>query len=255
MSGFVDAHAHLGAHGDFLMPRGGADDLVRRMDALGVERTALSANAAFCSDFRLGNDQAAAAAAAHPGRIFFYAVANPHYPDGMAPELERCAGLPGFVGVKLHSTTHNVALDSSLYDPAWSWARERGCPVLVHFWAAHGLCGSGNVRKAAARWPGVKLVLAHLGGFGEAWRELLPLAAEHPRLWFDTCGSRHARGAIEGLVAGGRAGRLLYGSDAPWIDPGSQIGKVLYADIPEGARAAILGGNARRLFGWEEAKD
>ena len=250
MSGHIDAHAHLGDHGQFWMPRSGADQLVRRMDALGVERTALSANAAICSDFRLGNDLAAAAAAAHPGRIFFYAVANPHYPDGLVRELERCAGRPGFVGVKLHSTTHNVALDSPAYDPTWAWAAERGLPVLVHFWTGHGLCGQDNVRQVAGRWPGVRLVLAHLGGFENSWRELLPLAGEFPGLWFDTCGSRHARGAIAKLVAGGLAGRLLYGSDAPWIDPGSQLGKILYADIPGDAREAILGGNARRLFGW-----
>ena len=252
MSGHIDAHAHLGEHGHFLMPMCGADDLVRRMDALGVERTALSANAAFASDFRLGNDQAAAAAAAHPGRIFFYAVANPHYPEELVGELERSAARPGFVGVKLHSTTHNTALDAPAYEPAWAWAVARGCPVLVHFWTGHGLCGQTNVRRVAARWPGVRLILAHLGGFENSWREVLTLAGELPGLWFDTCGSRHPRGAIEGLVAGGLARRLLYGSDMPWIDPGSQLGKVLYADIPEEAKAAILGGNARRLFGWKE---
>ncbi len=252
MSGYVDAHAHLGDYGPFLMPRSGADDLVRRMDALGVERTVLSANAGFSSDFRLGNDQAAAAAAAHPGRIFFYAVANPHYPAELREELDRRADLPGFVGLKLHSTTHEAALESPANDPAWSWAVDRGCPVLVHFWAGQGLCGPENVRRVAARWPGVKLILAHLGGFGDSWRKVLELAAELQGLWFDTCGSRHARGTLEGLIAGGLAGRLLYGSDAPWIDPGSQLGKVLYADISEDARSAILGGNARRLFGWQE---
>jgi hypothetical protein len=97
----------------------------------------------------------------------------------------------------------------------------------------------------------VQILLAHLGGFDRAYREVPALAGEFPNLWFDTSGSRHPRGMMEWLVRQGLAGRLLYGSDMPFIDPGSQLGKVLYADIPEEARAAILGGNARRLFGWE----
>jgi predicted TIM-barrel fold metal-dependent hydrolase len=250
VSGFVDAHGHLGEHGPFCVPRGGAAELVRRMDALGVERLVLSAHAAFDSDHRLGNDQAAAAAAAHPGRIFFYAVANPNYPEETAAELDRCASRPGFVGVKLHPSIHRCALEAPGYELAWAWAAKRGCPVLTHFWVGDERCGPACVRRSAGRWGGVKLILAHLGGVENSWREVLNLAGEFPGLWFDTCGSRHPRGAIQRLVAGGLAPRLLYGSDMPFIDPGSQLGKVLFADIPEDARAAILGGNARRLFGW-----
>ena len=78
------------------------------------------------------------------------------------------------------------------------------------------------------------------------------MAREHGNLWFDTCGSMHCRGAIRELVAGGLGDRLIYGSDMPFIDPGAQLGKIIYADIDEKVKAAILGGNARRLFGWED---
>lgn len=252
MSGHIDVHAHLGEFGSFLMPRCGADAMVRKMDAMGVERMILSANMAFGSDHRLGNEEAAAAAAAHLGRIFFYAVANPNYPREMAEDLERLTGRPGFAGVKLHPTTNSVALEHESYEPAWALAESRGFPVLTHFWFGNGLCGAPNVKKVVARHPKVTLILAHLGGLEGAWRGVPQLAAECPALWFDTCGSRHPRGAIETLVEEGLASRLLYGSDAPWIDPGGQLGKVLYADIPEDARAAILEGNARRLFGWRK---
>ena len=252
MSGHIDAHGHLGEYGQFRVPRGTAGDLIHRMDLMGVERLAISAHAAFASDYRWGNGLAAEAAAQHPGRIFFYAVANPGYPLEIEAELERCAGRPGFVGVKLHPAVHACALEAPAYAAAWRWAGRRRAPVLTHFWKGDTHCGADNVRRVAGAHPEVQLVLAHLGGFDRGYQELPSLAAEFPNLWFDTSGSRHPRGIIEDLTAAGLAGRLLYGSDMPFIDPGSQLGKVLYADVPEEAKRAILRGNALRLFGWED---
>jgi len=250
MTGHIDAHGHLGEYGPFHAPRNSADDLVRRMDALGVARLVLSAHAAFSSDYRWGNDLTAAAAARHPGRLFGYAVVNPNYPEEASEELERCFITGGFAGIKLHPATHQHRLEDTGYQEVWKQAERHRCPVLVHYWEKDPWCGPENLRQVAARQPGVQLVLAHLGGT-EGFRRMPALAREFPNLWFDTSGSRHPRGMIEWLVGRGLAGRLLYGSDMPFIDPGSQLGKVLYADIPGEARAAILGGNARRLFGWE----
>ena len=252
MSAHVDVHGHLGEYGQFRVPCGAAGDLVRRMDLLGVERLVLSAHAAFASDYRWGNYLAAEAAARHPGRIFFYAVANPGYPEEIEGELDRCADRPGFAGVKLHPAVHACALESPGYAPAWRWALRRSAPVLTHYWSGNPHCGEGNVHRVAGEYPEVQLILAHLGGFDRGCAGLPALAREHAHLWFDTAGSRHPRGTLEALVAAGLADRLLYGSDMPFIDPGGQLGKVLYANIAEEVRGAILGGNARRLFGWRE---
>jgi len=252
MTGYIDAHGHLGEYGPFRIPRAGAGDLVRRMDALGVERLVLSSHAAFASDYRWGNDQTAAAAEAHPGRIFGYAVANPHFCEEAGAELDRCLARPGFVGVKLHPTVHDYPLDGPGYRSAWEWAERRGLPVLTHFTLGDRRCGAEQVRQVLRRHSGVRLLLAHLGGSGrDVLRELPILAAELPQVWFDTAGSRHYRGMIARLVAAGLAPRLLYGSDMPFIDPGPQLGKIVFADIAEDARAAILGANARSFFGWK----
>ncbi len=60
----------------------------------------------------------------------------------------------------------------------------------------------------------------------------------------------HVREAFTGAVVAGLGGRLLYGSDMPFIDPGSQLAKVQHANIPENVRQVILRDNAARLFGW-----
>lgn len=252
MSAPIDSHGHLGPYAPFQVPRYGAGDLVRRMDAMGVERLVLSSHAVFSSDVDWGNDLAARACAEHPGRIFAFAGVNPNYPDTAEETLRRAFACEGFLGIKLHAECHKHALEGPGYQKAWEWADENGCPVLIHFWRNSRQCGPENVRRTASRYPGVRIVLAHLGGTGSDYRSVVPLAREHDNLWFDTCGSRHCRGTIEALVAGGLGKRLLYGSDMPFIDPGSQLGKVQHASVPDDVRRDILRNNAMRLFGWEE---
>jgi len=252
VTAYIDAHAHLGDYGPMHVPRSAPDDLVRRLDALGVERLLVAQNAAFCSDYREGNRLSAQASERHAGRLFFYAVVNPNYPGETGDELDHFAAKRGFVGLKLHAAVHEHPLEGPGYEAAWKFAERRACPVLIHYWDPSAHCGPGNLKEVATRHPDVRIIVAHLGGFGTKYRELPGLAARHPNLWFDTCCSRSSRGTIPWLVKNGLGQRLLYGSDMPFIDPGAQLGKVLYADIPEEVRAAILGGNARRLFGWEE---
>jgi predicted TIM-barrel fold metal-dependent hydrolase len=45
------------------------------------------------------------------------------------------------------------------------------------------------------------------------------------------------------------ADRVIYGSDVGGRSFGSQLGKVMAADIPEATRRQILGENLRRLLG------
>jgi predicted TIM-barrel fold metal-dependent hydrolase len=252
LSGYIDAHGHSGDYGRMHVPRSSAEDLVRRMDAMGVERLLLARNASFSSDYSWGNRRSARAAEDHAGRIYFYTVVNPNYAHEAVEELERYADHPACVGVKLHAAVHEHPLEGDGYAETWSWVEERGLPVLIHFWVSCGFCGTENVRKVAARHPRVRIILAHLGGTGNDYLGLPALGREHPGLWFDTCGSRHSRGAVRYMVEEGMGERLLYGSDMPFIDPGSQLGKILHAEISEEARGAILRANALRLFGWEE---
>jgi len=41
---------------------------------------------------------------------------------------------------------------------------------------------------------------------------------------------------------------VLYGSDLPLMDPRSQIGKIITAQISDAAKRLVLGDNARRLL-------
>jgi predicted TIM-barrel fold metal-dependent hydrolase len=53
---------------------------------------------------------------------------------------------------------------------------------------------------------------------------------------------------IEQLVDEAGADRVLYGSDMPLMDPRSQLGKIITAQISDSAKRQVLGENACRLL-------
>ena len=59
-------------------------------------------------------------------------------------------------------------------------------------------------------------------------------------------------GSIEELVQGAGEDRILFGSDAPLMDPRIQMGRVVTAEISEQAKEKILGMNAAKLLNLDE---
>ena len=47
------------------------------------------------------------------------------------------------------------------------------------------------------------------------------------------------------------ADHVLFGTDSPWADQNTEIRCLLSLPIPSEAKAAVLGGNAAKLMGWE----
>lgn len=95
------------------------------------------------------------------------------------------------------------------------------------------------------------MILGHAGGRYEGHLAAAALARAHPNVYLDLAGDGYALGLVEYLVAEVGAGRILYGSDLTWIDPRTQLGMILDAEIPEADKAKILRDNAVRLFRLE----
>ena len=96
----------------------------------------------------------------------------------------------------------------------------------------------------------VRVIAAHWGG-GLPFYALMPevkVALDH--VWFDTAASSPLYDdSIYRMVAGliGTS-HVLFGSDYPLLSPKRQIQIVASTDLPDGDKAAILGGNAAALF-------
>ena len=148
----LDVHTHVASPaltelfsvfaGEDLVPAT-ADDLVARLDEGNVRRAVilslgyLGAPVGWTDAAHMAaeNDFVAAEVARHPDRLLGFCGINPVV-EGAADEIDRCLGLPGMVGVKLHLEGSGV----NLTDPAhvaglgavFDRVAERDAPVLMH---------------------------------------------------------------------------------------------------------------------------
>jgi len=241
----IDAHAHMGRWFNFHVPDGDAAGMIRTMDRIGIKACVSSGHAGIGPDFILGNDDVARGAQAFPGRIFGYIAVNPNYPaQEMREELERRWTTGCFVGIKFHADMHKYPSDGARYAPAWEFAHEHDLPLLSHD-------SVGHLAGPAERYTGAKVLIAHAISSLDMLEAAAELASRRPNVYLDICGSPLVFGALEMAVEKVGAGRVLFGTDLPFIDPRPQVGRVAFAKIAETDKLRILGENAAALFGLE----
>ncbi|HEV2146159.1 MAG TPA: amidohydrolase family protein [Longimicrobiaceae bacterium] len=257
----VDYHQHMvsPAFAPIVkLPERDGAALVRELDAAGIERAVVLSVGYSFADERKGlsdpdrltreqNDWTAAEVARNAPRLIGFCSANPLRPAALQ-ELERCLGLRGMVGIKLHLGNSGV----SLRDPAhlgrvqqlFALAQRLRAPVLVHMRARGGSnYGAEDARifleRVVPTAPDVEIVVAHFGGAGPGYppqadevMAVFAAAAERgdPRmgnLYFDlaTIVTDETTPADAAVVAQRirqvGPGRVLYGSDLS--PPGGSI--------------------------------
>ena len=244
-----DVHGHLGAWLAFWLPEQGVESIVAQLDRCGVDAIAVSSLLAVGPDPN-GNEETLAAARASEGRIFVYAVANPHRPD-LEAIVERQLGLPEVVGLKIHPDTHTCPADDPAYDWVWRLAERTETVVLSHTFADTPWSDPLRFDRVAERFPSVRVILAHAGVTPDGFRRSIDVCSRHPKLVVDTSGSYMTGHWICRLVEGIGPERVLYGSDTPFIDLRYGLGRVIGAGLDDDTLRLVLGGNARALLGTQ----
>ena len=104
----------------------------------------------------------------------------------------------------------------------------------------------------AARYPNAKVILGH-SGCGDKGRAMCEQIAQDPKynnVYFEFCATfLSTKSWAESLdIIDYR--RVLFGTDAPIHSEVWELARLLSEDIPDEKMEAILGGNAKRLFGF-----
>jgi aminocarboxymuconate-semialdehyde decarboxylase len=235
---------------------------------------------------RIINDGVAAYVAARPDR--FVALGTVPMPDGneAARELERCITQLGFKGAQILTNVAGQELSDPAFAPFWKKAEELGAVVLIHpngftearrfsrFYfnnvignplettiALHFLIFDGVLE----RHPDLKIIAVHGGGFlggypgridhawgarGDARGDLpKPPSSYLKKIYVDTVVFTPEQ--LTALVATFAIDRVLMGTDYPYdmaeYDPLQHLAATESLDAV--SRAAIAGGNAKRLLG------
>ena len=89
--------------------------------------------------------------------------------DKTIGELERVLKHNAFAGIKLHPTNAGYPIDGSYYDSIFRYANDRGILVEIHAYPrAHLIddgCSPSRIKHVLAKYPDLKVSIAHLGGF------------------------------------------------------------------------------------------
>jgi predicted TIM-barrel fold metal-dependent hydrolase len=177
----------------------------------------------------------------------------------VAAELARQVAL-GAVACKIHPVHGGFEPADRMLYPAYSWAEERGFPVIVHC-GTSTFSGSANAYGEPALldpvfrdFPGLTVVLAH-GGRGWWYDQAAFLTLMRPNVWLEVSGlPPHRLADYYGQSLRRLGAQMIFGTDWPGM-PGVQrnaraVQKVLLeAGCCDQDVAAALGGNARRVFG------
>jgi predicted TIM-barrel fold metal-dependent hydrolase len=257
----VDYHQHLVSPAFepiVKLPARDGAALVRELDAAGIGRAVvLSVGYSFADErkklddpdrlTREENDWTSAQVTAHASRLIGFCSANPLRPAALE-ELDRCLGLPGMTGIKLHFGNAGISLRDAgqlaRMQEVFALAHRRRAPVLVHMRARGGTnYGAEDAQifldKIVTAAPDIEIVVAHLGasspGYPAQNDEVMAVfaaAAERkdPRmnnLYFDVSANVTAEfTAADGALVAQRIRqlgprRILYGSDL--TPPGGSI--------------------------------
>lgn len=237
----IDCHCHAGLGDGLTGPwdtSAPLDAYLRRADAAGIAHTVIFAP--FHTDYAAANRAVAGIVARGAGRFTGFAFVHAERDRGRVGALVGEAVTRwGFRGIKVHR--HDARLTREVCDAA----RRFGVPVL------YDPTGEmAAVELAAAAYPDVRLIIPHLGSFADDWhaqRTFLDQLARHPNVFTDTSGVRRFDLLVEAVRRGG-AGKVLFGSDGPWLHPGLELAKVRLLGLPAREEALVTGGNARRLL-------
>lgn len=283
----IDAHVHAGeyhrhftaAFAEQMMATTGMPPealsapeakLLAEMDAAGVDQAFLLAfEVGRVEGFSVPNDFVARMCARHPGRFVGFASVDGAHPAAAVDLRSAVTGL-GLRGLKTAPCYLGMSpADRRWYD-VYATAEELGVPVLMH-------TGYTPSKKADARYfspllaepvardfPGLKVILAHLG---TPWTApCVELLARHPNLHADLSifGSYQSVPTVARALAHARRvgvlDRLLWGTDYPFATMTDSVARMaeLARDPepwPDGTvlsaeeHRALMGGTAARLLG------
>lgn len=237
----IDCHCHAGTGDGLTGPwdtRAPLTAYLRRAAAAGIHRTVLFS--VFDSDYREANRRVARLVRRHPERFFGFAFIHPDRDRGRVADMVREAVESfDFRGIKVHR--HDAALTREVCEAARSYR----IPVLYDPMGDVGALG-----LLGEEYPEVDFILPHLGSFADDWaaqRAVIDHLARHPNFHTDTSGIRRFD-LLEEAVRRVGAGRVLFGSDGPWLHPGLELAKVRALGLSTPDEARITGGNLLRLF-------
>ncbi len=238
---------------------------------------------------KINNEKLAEVCASRPDRFAAFASLSLQYPDLAVQQLETAVKKQGLKGAAIGGSVLGEDFSSERFHPVWAKAEELGAVLFIHpqstpplaarfkgnGWLANTIGNPLDTTIALQhlifegtldKYPGLKIIAAHGGGYLPSYAprsdhacfvspqncnpdiKLKKKPTEYlNQLYFDAL--VFTPEALRHLVAQVGASQIVLGTDHPIPWEEHPLDHVFATTLNDKDKAAILGGNAARLFG------
>jgi predicted TIM-barrel fold metal-dependent hydrolase len=235
-----DAHVHLGESGPWQpydKPTILIKELIELFDKHNVEKAVVFPNPNVGDRYPAMNDYIAQCVKKYPKRLVGFGRTDPRRGEDAIQELARMKERLNLSGLKLHPMVECFRPDHPFFAKFFKKAAELNLPILFH--TGDGFSSPGLMASIAKKYPKLPIILGHLK------EGCLNVMKSLGNVYVETSGTipEFVEMAVEI-----DAGRVLFGSDAPYYRYPVQMAVVDAARISLRERRKVYYDNFCRLF-------
>ena len=223
-------------------------DLLRSMDRAGIDRAVICSIATRPAQFdnilRWSRDVASDRLVPLP---------SIHPADEHPAEQVRRVRDAGLKGIKLHPYYQDFRIDDEHIFPLYEALQEEGLLLVSHTGFDFAFprvrkCDPEKVLRVIRRFPNLRFVATHLGGWQD-WDEVERHLLGEP-VYMETSFSVKLLSLKQArrMLRGHHANRLLFGTDSPWTDQQAATERLKNLGLDEELETRILSQNAANLL-------
>jgi hypothetical protein len=216
------------------------EELLEELGFCGVAEALVTHAAIRDESAQAGNRLVAEETSAHPRLHPIWAILPPQAGElGSVGDFLSDMRQHGVKALLAYPDEHRYLLNGLTLGPLLEEITARRIPLILGpKWAA--------LTALLAEFPNLVVIVVGHGSWGED-RYYRPLMERYPGFHVDTA-NYALDGGVKAAVDRYGPERLLYGSGFPELQMGGSLLMVAQADVSEEAKAAIAGGNLRRLL-------
>lgn len=258
MGFIIDTHIHIGLSGNFFVPYNSLKQILSLLEYLNIEKSISSHWLWLNGYLEEGLEESIKVYNLSGKRIYFLGIFDPNDSALSIKVLEKALKEPGFLGIKIHPSFHNLSADDAGYESVWEFASKNNFPLLTHSWSTSSYNPSQRLSCPEKflyyikKYPEVKIIFAHAGGRGDGRKQLIKIVNEFPNVYLDFAGDIYCYGLVPDLLNVISEDKIVFGSDLPMIDPRANLTRIILANIPEDTKIKILRNNALNIYKLEK---
>jgi uncharacterized protein len=243
----IDSHVYFGS--SLFGFHHGADEILKKIDTLGVDRCILCPVKPRSYHLPPENDAVAAAVRSHEDRFVGFVRVDPRLGDEALDELKRGIELLGLRGLYLDPWEETFQVNADFVHPLMQKAGDYGIPVMIR--GGYPIVSQpGQIADLAAGFPGTTIIATSGGQInisGGALEDARLMLVENRNVFMETSGI-YREDFIEEMAKVIGAERIIYGSNAPLMDMAFEIMRIEKAHLRDEEKKKIMGENILRVL-------